>query len=121
MKAKGNFIAALLVIDAFFIAFAYGFNSRKVMVVDPNLPPVHVRRVEKAPVEAATQTPPSNPKTPLDKPKSVEPTKAKKTTAVPKSVAPVKPKKTTVTPKPTPTAKSKKPALPVKNGKMKSD
>lgn len=40
MKAKGKFISFLLVVDTFFVAYAYGFHSRQVLVVDPKLPPV---------------------------------------------------------------------------------
>lgn len=54
MKAKGRFISALLVVDAFLIAFAYGFNSRSVAVVDPSLPPVKPQSVEAATAKPAT-------------------------------------------------------------------
>lgn len=40
MRAKGKFISFLLVVDTFFVAYAYGFHSRQVLVVDPKLPPV---------------------------------------------------------------------------------
>lgn len=40
MKAKGKFISFLLVVDTFFVAYAYGFHSRQVLVIDPKLPPV---------------------------------------------------------------------------------
>ncbi len=44
MKAKGKFISCLLVVDTFFVAYAYGFHSRQVLVVDPKLPPVVLRK-----------------------------------------------------------------------------
>lgn len=44
MKAKGKFISFLLVVDTFFVAYAYGFHSRQVLVVDPKLPPVVLRK-----------------------------------------------------------------------------
>ncbi|MFA7339132.1 MAG: hypothetical protein WC028_20280 [Candidatus Obscuribacterales bacterium] len=50
MKAKGKFISFLLVVDTFFVAYAYGFHSRQVLVVDPKLPPV-VQKEEKGKVE----------------------------------------------------------------------
>jgi hypothetical protein len=40
VKAKGNIISFLLVIDTFFIAYAAGFNSHPVLVVDLSLPPL---------------------------------------------------------------------------------
>jgi hypothetical protein len=49
MKAKGKFISFLLVVDTFFVAYAYGFHSRQVLVIDPKLPPVvPVKALEKA-------------------------------------------------------------------------
>jgi hypothetical protein len=48
MRAKGKFISFLLVVDTFFVAYAYGFHSRQVLVVDPKLPPVvHKKSKEK--------------------------------------------------------------------------
>ena len=48
MRAKGKFISFLLVVDTFFVAYAYGFHSRQVLVVDPKLPPVvHKKNMEK--------------------------------------------------------------------------
>lgn len=47
MKAKGRFISFLLVVDTFFVAYAYGFHSRQVLVVDPKLPPLAVK-IEKS-------------------------------------------------------------------------
>lgn len=48
MRAKGKFISFLLVVDTFFVAYAYGFHSRQVLVVDPKLPPVvHKKNKEK--------------------------------------------------------------------------
>jgi len=44
MKAKGKFISFLLVVDTFFVAYAYGFHSRQVLVVDPKLPPLVLRK-----------------------------------------------------------------------------
>ena len=40
MKAKGKFISFLLIVDTFFVAYAYGFHSRQVLVVDPKLSPL---------------------------------------------------------------------------------
>jgi len=40
VKARGIFITTLLSINAFLGGFAYGFNSRHVLVIDPALPPV---------------------------------------------------------------------------------
>lgn len=40
MKGMGQFISALLVVDTFFVSYAVGFNSRRVLVVDPSLPPI---------------------------------------------------------------------------------
>jgi len=40
VKARGIFITTLLSINAFLGGFAYGFNSRQVLVIDPSLPPV---------------------------------------------------------------------------------
>jgi len=48
MKAKGRFISFLLVVDTFFVAYAYGFHSRQVLVVDPKLPPLVVKVVKPA-------------------------------------------------------------------------
>ncbi|MBC7996303.1 MAG: hypothetical protein IAF58_00055 [Leptolyngbya sp.] len=45
MKAKGRFISLLLVVDTFFVSYAFGFHSRHVLIVDPKLPPV-VKKVE---------------------------------------------------------------------------
>lgn len=58
MKAKGRFISLLLVVDTFFVSYAFGFHSRHVLIVDPKLPPV-VKRVEaKAPPpKVITKTP----------------------------------------------------------------
>ena len=44
MKAKGRFISFLLVLDTFFVAYAYGFHSHPVLVVDPKLPPLVPRQ-----------------------------------------------------------------------------
>jgi hypothetical protein len=40
MKAKGMFMSALLIGDAFLVSYAIGFNSRHVQVVDPTMKPV---------------------------------------------------------------------------------
>jgi hypothetical protein len=37
VNAKGKVISTLLVIDTFFVSYAAGFNSRHVLMVDPNL------------------------------------------------------------------------------------
>lgn len=57
MKAKGIFIATLLVVDTFFVAYAYGFHSRHVLVIDPTLPAlapavVKVKVDAKKPIES---------------------------------------------------------------------
>lgn len=46
MNAKGRFISTLLVINAFFGGYAFGFNNRHVLIVDPSLPPLVVKQVE---------------------------------------------------------------------------
>ena len=56
MKAKGKCISALLIIDTFFISFAAGFNSRRVLVVDPSLPPLPVLVQPKDPARSANLT-----------------------------------------------------------------
>jgi hypothetical protein len=38
VNVKGKIISTLLVIDTFFVSFAAGFNSRHVLIVDPNMP-----------------------------------------------------------------------------------
>lgn len=38
MKPKAIFIATLMTVDAFLAGYAYGFNSRKILVIDPTLP-----------------------------------------------------------------------------------
>jgi hypothetical protein len=40
MKAKVQFIGSLAMINAYLIAFAYGFNSKPVPVIDESLPPL---------------------------------------------------------------------------------
>ena len=66
MKAKGKFISFLLVVDTFFVAYAYGFHSRQVLVVDPKLPPVvqkkdaQKKEVQKKVIEKTES--PKNPK-----------------------------------------------------------
>jgi hypothetical protein len=57
MKAKGVFISAILIADAFLVSYAIGFNSRHVLVVDPSMkavaPPADVKSdAKKPPVEA---------------------------------------------------------------------
>lgn len=54
MKAKGIFISALLVVDTFLMSYAAGFHSRHVLVVNPKLPPVVQKQLEKPSVPAAT-------------------------------------------------------------------
>lgn len=54
MQAKGRFISTLLVINAFLGGYAFGFNSRHVLVIDPSLPPL---KIEKKAVETKTETP----------------------------------------------------------------
>jgi hypothetical protein len=43
MNAQGKFISFMLIVDTFLVGYAYGFNSRKVLVIDPKLPPVTVK------------------------------------------------------------------------------
>lgn len=38
MKAKALFITCLMTVDAFFIGFAYSFNTHPVLIEDPSLP-----------------------------------------------------------------------------------
>jgi hypothetical protein len=45
VKLKAKVASTILIIDTFFLSFAYGFNSRHVLVVDPTLPP-YVAKVE---------------------------------------------------------------------------
>jgi hypothetical protein len=40
VKASGIFVSAILVIDTFLVAYAVGFNSRHVLMVDPTMKPV---------------------------------------------------------------------------------
>jgi len=61
MKAKGKFISFLLVVDTFFVAYAYGFHSRQVLVVDPKLPPVVQKKEVQKKVIEKTESP-KNPK-----------------------------------------------------------
>lgn len=42
MKGKFRTITCIATWNSFFIAFAVGFNSRHLLVVDPSLPPVKV-------------------------------------------------------------------------------
>ncbi len=58
MKAKGIFIATLLVVDTFFVAYAYGFHSRRVLVIDPKLPAL-APAVVKVKVDAKMPTAPN--------------------------------------------------------------
>lgn len=46
MQAKGRFISALLIINAAFGGYAFGFNSRHVLIVDPSLPPIVAKEVK---------------------------------------------------------------------------
>lgn len=46
MKAKVQFIGAMAMINAYLMAFAYGFNSHPVLVVDPSLPPLAVEKTK---------------------------------------------------------------------------
>ena len=62
MKAKGKFISTLLIIDTFFVSFAFGFNSKHVLVIDPNLPPLvplaQGKKLEPKPVSNAEDAKP---------------------------------------------------------------
>lgn len=49
MKAKGRFISTLIVINAFFMGYAYGLNSRHVLAVDPSLPPLALKPAKAEP------------------------------------------------------------------------
>ncbi len=53
MQAKGRFISTLLAVNAFFGGYAFGFNSRHVLVVDPSLAPI------KSTPKAQTETKPA--------------------------------------------------------------
>ncbi len=96
MSGKGRFISALLAVNAFFIGFAYGFNSRKVLIVDPSLPPI---QTEKAPVKQVVPPVPTNQKKPVEAKKITAPAKAKKATS-PKTKPQAKSVKATKTAKP---------------------
>ncbi|HEY9791012.1 MAG TPA: hypothetical protein V6D22_11470 [Candidatus Obscuribacterales bacterium] len=50
MKAATVFVSAVVIVDTFLLSYAVGFNSRHVLVIDPNLPPVKVE----APVPPST-------------------------------------------------------------------
>ena len=69
MKAKGIFISAILITDAFLVSYAVGFNSRHVLVVDPSMKPVAAATEVKpdAKKPAAAQT------VPAKKPESTAP------------------------------------------------
>lgn len=71
MKAEGMFLTTIATLDVFLVAFFVGFNSRHVMVIDPNLPPY------KAPAAAKVENPPAKP----DKTKESAKTKGEKKTA----------------------------------------
>ena len=64
MKAKGRFISFLLVVDTFFVAYAYGFHSRQILVVDPKLPPVVPAKQTPAKTEKIRNAHPVNVKKP---------------------------------------------------------
>ncbi|MBN8660501.1 MAG: hypothetical protein J0M35_09080 [Candidatus Obscuribacter phosphatis] len=44
MKAKALFITCLMTVDAFFIGFAYSFNTHPVLIEDPSLPAKQVSK-----------------------------------------------------------------------------
>ena len=44
MKAKALFITCLMTVDAFFIGFAYSFNTHSVLIEDPSLPAKQVSK-----------------------------------------------------------------------------
>ncbi len=44
MRGTVLFITLISTVDAFFFGFAYGFNSRHSLIVDPSLPPVSVQK-----------------------------------------------------------------------------
>ncbi|MBX9940069.1 MAG: hypothetical protein K2Y32_12490 [Candidatus Obscuribacterales bacterium] len=44
MKAKVLFITCLMTVDAFFIGFAYSFNTHPVLIEDPSLPAKQIDR-----------------------------------------------------------------------------
>lgn len=101
MKAKGHFISALLVVDAFLIAFAYGFNSRTVQVVDSSLPPVKPKTVNSVPTKPAPKgATPGKPKKPVASPKTTPKTitskNHKKPIASPKTITPARSQKSKV-------------------------
>lgn len=51
MKAKGQFISFLLIVDTALGGFTYGFNSRHCLVIDPSLPPVKPVQEKSEPVK----------------------------------------------------------------------
>ncbi len=61
MRGKIRFITFLAAIDAYLIAFAVGFNSRHVLMVDPSLPPIKTKAEEKKPVAPPVEKTESKP------------------------------------------------------------
>ncbi|MBY0548149.1 MAG: hypothetical protein K2W95_12720 [Candidatus Obscuribacterales bacterium] len=45
MKAERVFFTTLITLDAFFVAFFFGFNSRHVPVIDPTMPPISIKTI----------------------------------------------------------------------------
>lgn len=60
MRAKFVFVSTLLTMNALFIGYAVGFNSRKVKLVDPKLPAY----VKPATASGAVKKPPAKPPAP---------------------------------------------------------
>jgi hypothetical protein len=75
MNAQGKFISFMLIVDTFLVGYAYGFNSRKVLVIDPKLPPLVVKPAAQAPVKE--QKPPEKTAIAGEKKKEKAPDKAK--------------------------------------------
>lgn len=67
MRAKFIFISVVMTMDAFFVGYAAGFNSRHVLIVDPKLPPLVQHKAQtktaKTPGPAPPLGKPAPPKT----------------------------------------------------------
>lgn len=46
MRGKIITITVIATVDAFFIGFAVGFNSKHAAVEDPSLPPVSIEKIQ---------------------------------------------------------------------------
>jgi hypothetical protein len=74
MRAKFVFVSTILTMNALFIGYAVGFNSRKVLIIDKSLPPY----VNPATAASANKKPAEKPAAP-DKKGATEKTGTDKT------------------------------------------